>query len=105
MMNKQEVIKHILNGDRLYFTKLYNKYENMLKNTALKLTGSEINAENLLFITFKKLWESPHSFEASNDRMISTYLMKQVVYNHIYAKRKRDKPKENIQAIRTSEFL
>ncbi|MGE7879383.1 RNA polymerase sigma factor [Peribacillus muralis] len=87
MMNKQEIIDHILKGDRLYFSKLYTKYEDMLKNTAVKLTGSEINAENLLFITFKKLWESPHTFGASNDQMISTYLMKQVVYNHLYDQR------------------
>ncbi|MFD9627253.1 sigma factor [Peribacillus muralis] len=86
-MNKQEIMDHLLKRDRLYFSKLYSQHEKMLKNAAIKLTGSEINAENLLFITFKKLWDSPHSFEAANDQSISTYLMKQVVYNHLYARR------------------
>ncbi|WP_285767289.1 sigma factor [Peribacillus sp. SI8-4] len=89
MMNKPEIIDRLLKRDQLYFSKLYTQYEDMLKNTAIKLTGSEINAENLLFVTFKKLWESPHSFAASNDQLISTYLMKQIVYNHLYDQRKQ----------------
>ncbi|WP_407640146.1 sigma factor [Bacillus massiliglaciei] len=71
----------------VYFSQLYAQYEKLLRNVALKLTGSEFRSDNLLSLTFQNLWESPSKFKDSDDKSISTFLMKQLIYNYLYLQR------------------
>ncbi|MBT2668840.1 hypothetical protein J7J00_25920 [Bacillus sp. ISL-4] len=87
MENKQEIVNHILNKDKVYFSNIYSNHKGMLKDIAFKLTGSEKNSENLIFSTFKELWDSPHSFQDSSDNLVSTYLMKRLIYNYLSSQR------------------
>ncbi len=87
MENKQEIVNHILNKDRVYFSKIYSNHKGMLKNIAFKLTESEINSDNLIYSTFKELWDSPQSFQDSSDKLVSTYLMKRLIYNYLCSQR------------------
>ena len=87
MDTKNEIVTHILDKDTEYFSKLYSNHEEMLKSIALKLTGSKIYSENLISEVFKELWDSPQYFKDSSDTKISTFLMKRVVYNHVYYQR------------------
>ncbi|PJN91028.1 sigma factor [Bacillus sp. mrc49] len=87
MENKQEIIKHILNKDTVFFSKMYSNHKDVLKNIAFKLTGSDINAENLIYSTFKELWDSPLSFKDSNEKQVSTYLIKKLIYKYYFYQR------------------
>lgn len=87
MDTKNEIVTHILDKDTEYFNKLYSNHEDMLMSMAVKLTGSNIYSENLIAEVFNELWDSPQYFKDSSDTKISTFLMKRVIYNHVYYQR------------------
>lgn len=87
MDTKNDIVTHILDKDTEYFNKLYSNHVDMLMSMAVKLTGSNIYSENLIAEVFKELWDSPQYFKDSSDTKISTFLMKRVIYNHVYYQR------------------
>ncbi|KWW21441.1 hypothetical protein AS888_17850 [Peribacillus simplex] len=82
MHNKDEIITHILNRDKTYFSHLYSKFEHALLNVAFRLTGCEVKSESLLSCTFKQLWDTPSHFQSSYEKSVFIFLMKQLLQEH-----------------------
>ncbi|MED1203707.1 hypothetical protein [Heyndrickxia acidicola] len=75
-VGKLEFLGYIENMDTASFKKCYEEYEYLLFKTALRLTGDTALAENLLFTVFRFLWETPEFIRSSQDKYISTILVK-----------------------------
>ncbi|WP_285767102.1 hypothetical protein [Peribacillus sp. SI8-4] len=82
MHNKDEIITHILNRDKIYFSNLYSIFEHALFNVAFRLTRCEVKSETLLSCTFKQLWDTPSHFQRSDDKSIFIFLTKRLLQQY-----------------------
>lgn len=68
------IVAHIKSGNELFFQQVFNEYHEKLYFYVLKKTGSEYMAEEVVQITFIKLWNSKENLNESYS--ISTQLFR-----------------------------
>lgn len=86
-------IEALKNGDRVEFAKLVDLYSNRIYRLALKITGNEQDAEDVLQMTFIKTLKHIHTFEGRSN--LSTWLYR-VASNEALMVLRRDKKEISI---------
>jgi len=93
-MTENEIVRRCQEGDLSAFKQIYERYEQPLLNTALRMLGQQQDAEDAVQVTFTKLYRGVGNFRFQ--AKFSTYLFR-ILMNVCYeqlAKKKKMKLQE-----------
>lgn len=99
--NDTNLVRHISSGDQQAFAALFVRYRDKVYSTAFRLTGSRIEAEEVVQDVFVKIWVNRERLAEVID--IEAYLFI-VARNHIFQTLKRDARRSQILAEREKEL-
>jgi RNA polymerase sigma-70 factor (ECF subfamily) len=94
-MEEKEIIRRCQENDLSAYKMIYDRYEQPLLHTALRILGQQQDAEDAVQTTFLKLYRGIHNYRL--DSKFSTYLFR-ILINHCYDLL-RKKRKARIQPI------
>lgn len=67
LYNEKELLLQIANGDEKAFTRLFHHYRNKIFTVALKLTESDVLAEEIVQDVFLKIWIKRNTLQEINN--------------------------------------
>ena len=82
----QELLKRVVAGDEVAFTKLFNRYNRQLYYISLRYTGKEEDAEDIVQEVFSKIWLVRKCIKP--DKLFMPYIVK-IAKNQIFNRSKR----------------
>jgi len=80
-MDEKEIIRRCQENDLSAYKMIYDRYEQPLLHTALRILGQQQDAEDAVQTTFLKLYRGIHNYRL--DSQFSTYLFR-IIINHCY---------------------
>jgi len=80
-MDEKEIIRRCQENDLSAYKMIYDRYEQPLLHTALRILGQQQDAEDAVQTTFLKLYRGIHNYRL--DSQFSTYLFR-IMINHCY---------------------
>ncbi len=80
-MDEKEIIRRCQEKDLSAYKMIYDRYEQPLLHTALRILGQQQDAEDAVQTTFLKLYRGIHNYRL--DSQFSTYLFR-IMINHCY---------------------
>lgn len=80
-MDEKEIIRRCQENDLSAYKMIYDRYEQPLLYTALRILGQQQDAEDAVQTTFLKLYRGIHNYRL--DSKFSTYLFR-IMINHCY---------------------
>ena len=89
-MDERKIIERVLAGDNDAFGELVERYQTKVYNLALRMTGNEVDAEDMAQETFLRAWRSLPAFQFES--AFSTWLFRlthNICIDHLRAQKRR----------------